>query len=182
MIVLSIDPGMTATGWACAVDGKLIEYGHECFTPQRGESRGMLYIRFRRWLTDLMNKLYPPIECESCSPGEDAMVIVERPNQRGGPATEILMGLTTRVQEIAEELGWEYAVVPLTTLKKFATGSGRGDKEAMKYSAVHRWALGGASFPQLTEDEADALCLLWYGIEKVAGDADTHLTKAAMRR
>ena len=51
MRVLALDLA-TKTGWALW-DGARIESGVQDFTPQRGDSPGMRYHLFNRWLTDM---------------------------------------------------------------------------------------------------------------------------------
>ena len=52
MTIVAFDFG-SRTGWA-ALDGGHIESGVQTFELSRGESPGMRFIRFRRWLEEMM--------------------------------------------------------------------------------------------------------------------------------
>ena len=79
-----------------------------------------------------------------------------------GYATELLVGMTTRLQETCAENGIEYAAVHSATLKKFATGSGRADKVTMMKRAAERFP--GRKIED--DNESDALLLLEYAKAK----------------
>lgn len=52
--ILALDLG-TTTGWALHhLDGSIIS-GTECFKPQRFEGGGMRFLRFKRWLNELLS-------------------------------------------------------------------------------------------------------------------------------
>ena len=151
--IVAFDFG-SRTGWAALKDGH-IESGVQVFELSRGESQGMRFIRFRRWLEEILGLIQP------------GLCVYEAAHHRGGHATELLVGMTTRLQEACAEKGIEYAAVHSATLKKFATGSGRADKLVMMKRAA-------VLFPgrKIEDDnEADALLLLGYAREKF-GEAD----------
>ena len=54
MKILAMDCG-SRTGWAYSKDKAELEHGVEEFRVRTGESRGIRYIRFRKFLTDLAN-------------------------------------------------------------------------------------------------------------------------------
>ena len=133
----------TKTGWCLlGADGKPIESGVQDFSKRRGESNGLVFLRFRKWLTELIQAL----------PMKPGLVPYERAHFRGGAATELCVGLQTRVQEVCAELGIESAPVPTMTLKKSATGSGKAGKDAMIETA--RAILGREP---IDDNEADAV-------------------------
>lgn len=148
--ILALDLG-TKTGWAAATPGIGVESGVQVFDLRRGESPGMRFLRFRRWLGQMLEDLSPEL------------VVYELAHHRGGPATELAVGFQTRVQELAAARGVEYTSVHTATLKKHATGSGRAGKPAMIAAAAARWP------DQVLEDDnqADALCLLAWGLADV---------------
>ena len=123
MTIISLDCA-TVTGWAIWRDGRCIESGVQDFSKKRGESNGLLFLRFRKWLMDLI---------ETAGPAQ--ILAYEQAHHRGGAATEICVNLTGRVQEIAQQEGAECASVPTMTLKKWATGHGNADKSAMIVAA-----------------------------------------------
>lgn len=139
-MILAIDAA-TKTGWCLIKDGKIYESGVQDFSKRRGESNGAMFLRFRNWLSRLMDL-------------NVKFVVYEQAHHRGGAATEICVNLTGRVQEACAEKGVEYATVHTGTLKKWACGSGKADKDQMMARAV---ALLGR--PPLDDNEADA-CLM----------------------
>lgn len=141
-MVLGLDLA-TKTGWCLVHDGNVIASGVQDFTKRRGESNGILFLRFRRWLTDLINT----------APGRVEIVAYEQAHFRGGAATELCVGLQTHAQSIAAEHdGIESVGVPTNTLKKFAAGNGRASKETMIERA--RVLIGR---PPIDDNEADAI-------------------------
>ena len=141
MRILALDCG-TKTGWCVADDQKIIESGVLHFPLNRGESPGMRFLRFRAELVGLLQLTRPEIIC------------YEQAHHRGGAATEVSVGMTTRVQEIAAQSGIDVFPCHSGTLKKWATGKGNADKPAM--CAVAATFLGRE--PE-DDNEADAVCL-----------------------
>lgn len=100
------------------------------------------------------------------------LFVYEQAHHRGGAATEILVGMTTRIQEFAAEIGAEHVAVHSGTLKKWATGSGRAGKPEM-IVAANRWRGYKAELAPITDDnEADAVCLLAWAREGYGLDHD----------
>jgi crossover junction endodeoxyribonuclease RuvC len=139
--ILALDPGLSL-GWASLCNGR-IESGTHLFNLGRGDSAGMRFLRFRSWLVDMLTMTKP------------TLVTFERAHLRGGFATDLLVGMTSRIQEECASRGIECEAVHSATLKKFATGSGRGDKGGMMKHASIRFGRNVAD-----DNEADALCLL----------------------
>ena len=142
MNLLAIDPG-TKCGWASFCQGHVESGVHE-FALGRGDSPGMRFLRFRNWLADIIAMTKPEL------------VTYERAHMRGGFATDLLVGFTTRIQEMCAEKGIEYEAVHSATLKKSTCGSGRADKSMMVKVASERFGKVVTS-----DDEADALNMLW---------------------
>jgi Holliday junction resolvasome RuvABC endonuclease subunit len=149
MRILAFDFGCK-TGWASKRDDR-IESGIQTFELGRGESPGMRFLRFNVWLEAMIRLVQP----ELC--------VYEQAHHRGGYATELLVGMATRLQERCATSSIEYMPVHTGMLKKWATGKGSSDKERMKLAAQKK-------FSKIPEDdnEADALLLLAYAMEKVA--------------
>lgn len=156
MKILALDLA-SKTGWALIVAGAVQESGVQDFTKRRGESNGILFLRARKWLS------------ETCAMTIPDLIAYEQAHFRGGAATEICVGLQTRAQEIAAERGIESVPIPTITLKKWATGSGKGDKAAMIVQAAY--LLGRQP---LDDNEADAVLL---GL-KAASDFDPEVRNA----
>lgn len=149
--ILALDFG-TRTGWAALSDGH-VESGVQTFDLARGESTGMRFIRFRRWLEEILTLTQP------------GLCVYEAAHHRGGYATEFLVGLATQLQEACAERGIEYVTVHSATLKKAVCGSGRADKSAMLAEARRRFS----GWEIADDNEADSLLLLEYGREKYSG-------------
>ena len=155
MTVLALDLG-TKTGWGLHEHGRITS-GVQTFDVKRGESPGMRYLRLDRWLDELA--------------GEDhdvplALLVYEQPHMRGGHATEVLAGFATRVQAWCAQRGVEHQAVHTATLKKWTTGSGRGDKRAMYDAVLRRWPAVVAV--DSDDNEIDALALLHYALAELA--------------
>ena len=161
-IILAFDPG-SKTGWAYRAPlpvnpfpwnavGKLlaVNSGAALFERKRGASAGMRFIDFNKWLREIMDAVKPDV------------VVYEMAHHRGGAATEILVGFTTRIQEECERRGIEYLGVHTGTLKKEVLGSGRADKsDSIKFAEKYLGRKVGG------DDESDAVCLLAYAEKKL---------------
>lgn len=145
------------TGWAVGRRGDggwcLVESGVQVFDTRRGESPGLRFMRFRSWLAELW-RLSGPFD----------LAVYELAHHRGGAATELAVGFTTRIAEWAAEHGAEHASVHSGTLKKAITGSGGAGKPEMMRAAQRIFEV----IPK-DDNEADALCLLRYAIDNFGG-------------
>jgi hypothetical protein len=141
MNVLALDLG-SKCGWALWDGARLVESGVQVFDVKRGESPGMRYVRFRRWLDEIGAGV--------------GLMVYEAAHHRGGAATEVAAGFSTRVQEHCAARGIEHASVHTATLKKWCTGKGNAKKPDMLAAVCNRWKI-------VTDDnEADAIALLYY--------------------
>ena len=144
MRILALDLG-TKTGWAFgdAEDIKRVYSGVQDFSLKRGESPGMRLLNFDKLVYEMLAKHKPK------------MVGYEMPHQRGGYATQLLLGMLGILHVACTKAGIEYASVHSATLKKFATGSGRASKEQMVSIAT-------VNFKRkiIDDNEADALHIL----------------------
>jgi Holliday junction resolvasome RuvABC endonuclease subunit len=144
MKILSLDCA-TKTGWCLLDDGKIIESGVQDFTKRRGDSNGMMFLRFRKWLDDLIAGFDPQL------------IVYEQSHHRGGAATEIGVNLTGRVQEVCAMFQIDFASVHTATLKKFSTGNGRAEKrEIMDKAAIY------LKREPIDDNEADAVMMALY--------------------
>ena len=147
-MIIGLDLGLT-TGWALLFPNGTIESGTYEIPEDRGESRGMRFARWRGWFIGLL---------EDWQPG---LVAYEQAHARGGAATDVLVGLATRVQECCAERGIEYVPIHTSTLKKWATGNGAAKKAAMVEAATAR---AGRTIE--SDDEADAYLVVCLAAEK----------------
>jgi Holliday junction resolvasome RuvABC endonuclease subunit len=146
MKIIALDLG-TNTGWATNLTGS-VESGVQTFDIKRGESPGMRYVRFNRWLEELAEE------------GPD-LIIFEQAHNRGGAATELLNGMATRVLELCAKRGVQHTSIHSQSLKKWATGSGNAKKPEM-ISAIKK------TYPLVEDDnEADALHMLNYAVSEL---------------
>ena len=148
MRILAIDPG-SRCGWAYSSEER-IESGVQDFSLRRGESVGMRFIRFTAWLDEMINLIKPKL------------IIFEMAHHRGGAATNILIGMTTRIEEKCEKMKIEYTSVHSATVKKFATGKGNASKEAMLAKAIEHYPDIGI----IDDNHADALFMLGWAKEE----------------
>jgi crossover junction endodeoxyribonuclease RuvC len=167
--ILALDLG-TVTGWATDVSGKL-EYGEMDFSLQRGESPGMRYHNFNSWL----RRICCPTPFNEVNTSLVDLVVYEMPHVRGGAANDVLTGMSTRVHEFCAThesrraaRPVDYEMVHSATLKKYATGKGNADKDAMVVAAKRMLfgENGVAPIPSdqpcdVTDNMADALWLFW---------------------
>jgi len=153
--ILSLDLGRS-TGWCLYDSDAPIELESGTFTVplERGESKGMMFLRWRRWLTGMIKTEAPEL------------VVYEMPHCRGGAATDTLVGMSTRIMEVCERFGVQYTPVHSATLKKFATGTGRGDKLDMIRAAQNR----RPNYKFIDDNEADAYLLALYARENILGE------------
>lgn len=84
------------------------------------------------------------------------LVVYERPFGRGMDATRCGWGIAGIVEAVATAHGWPVTDTDPQTIKKFATGKGRAEKEQMIAAAR------GMGYTGNNEHEADAYCLLKY--------------------
>jgi len=144
MNILTLDLA-TKTGWATFFNHRIFS-GVQTFDLKRGESPGMRFLRFRKWLYEMK---------QNC-PGKIDLIVFEQAHHRGGAATQLCVGLMTDVLAFAAEINAETMPVHTATLKKFATGKGNASKEAMIATAI---SLG---YKPIDDNEADACLLLEY--------------------
>ncbi len=150
--VLALDLG-THTGWALRSAGVLITSGTEHFRPHRFEGGGMRYLRFKRWLT----------EVKSTAGGIDEIYFEEVRRHLATDAAHAYGGFLAVLTSWCEHHGIAYQGVPVGTIKKYATGKGNADKDAMIE------AMRARGFAPEDDNEADALALLHWAIAE--GDA-----------
>ena len=143
MKILAIDSG-TKTGWA--TNDTAMVSGIQDFSLKRGESPGMRFLMFQKWILNMLETIKPD------------MVIYERAHHRGGAPTEVGVGLTTQLQAGCTAMEIEYVALHSKTLKKYATGKGNASKDAMMEAATEK------GWTYQDHNECDALWLLDYAI------------------
>ena len=162
--LLALDIG-TTTGWAMN-SGAEYRWGHFDLKPGPMDSHGMRYVSLKRELACLFTA------------GVDLVVYETNAFTRGKAATTMMAGYVATLQAFCLELPEpvEYKGVPVVEIKFHATGRGNASKSQMVWSATLAVS-GNPRLPSqrekvtltanvdLTEDEADAICLLDYARE-----------------
>ena len=152
--ILALDLG-TTTGWAIRGFDGLITSGTVSFKPNRYDGGGMRYLRFTNWLTEI-DRLSGPVE---------AIYFEEVRRHIGTDAAHVFGGLLAVLTSWGELRGVPYQGVPVGTIKKFLTGKGNANKDAMITAARQR------GFSPADDNEADAIALLLWAIETQGGVA-----------
>ena len=148
--ILALDLG-TVTGWALRHNG-VVTSGTQSFKPQRYEGGGMRYLRFARWLDEIL-----------LSVGSiDALYFEEVRRHVGTDAAHVYGGLLAHLTAWCESQGIPYQGVPVGTIKKHATGKGNASKEQILE------AMRAKGYVPADDNEADALALLHWAIEQGA--------------
>jgi hypothetical protein len=164
--ILSLDLG-TTTGWALrSRDGSIVS-GSQSFKPERFESGGMRILRFSRWLTKIAVEIVgcpPPCVNDAAAFREntliDQIVFEEVRRHIGTDASHVYGGLLGQLEMMAELRQIPCEGIPVGTIKKHATGKGNAGKPLMIA------AMQGLGYNPVDDNEADALALLHYAIER----------------
>ena len=135
--ILALDIA-TKTGWATNTSSGTWE-----LKPNRGESEGMRVVRFKAKVKEIIT-----LE------GID-LVVYERPAGMHKSSIMVASEMVGVLKDLCEELKIDYAAYSASEIKKFATGKGNANKEAMVSAAVNHF-----SIPIMDDNHADALWLL----------------------
>jgi Holliday junction resolvasome RuvABC endonuclease subunit len=149
---LAIDLG-TTTGWALSQRDGSITSGSLSFRPARFEGGGMRYLRFKRWLNELL----------TATGKIDAVYVEEARRHAGVDAAHAYGGFLAHLTAWCEHHSISYAAVPVGTIKRHATGKGNAGKPEMIAAARAR------GFTPTDDNEADALALLILAVEQLRG-------------
>lgn len=175
LAILSLDVA-TSTGWALLDHDGAVVSGVQRFDLGRGESSGMRFLRFSRWLDEVVPRDPMPTSLSFLSgPGPKArinregrlvdVIAFERPSFfRSQAAGEVIHGLLGHMHGFAAHHKIETLPVQTAVLKRHATGKGNAKKPAMIEAAAKRW---GRDAESLGDDEADALCVLAWAMDEL---------------
>lgn len=136
MIILALDPA-THTGWATESD-----YGVIDVTKRSNESDGIKWLKFERYLLDLIIKY------------NIQLIAYERPGGRHTGAIIHQSKLIAIIERVCAQYNIEYCGYSSSAIKKHATGKGNSNKAQMIASA--RLLLG---YDGDNDNEADAIWL-----------------------
>lgn len=142
--ILALDLG-TSCGWAYAFGEANKAHASGCWNlaPRRFEGGGMRFVRFVNKLEEL-NDSYKIVQ----------VVFEEVRRHMGVDAAHCYGGLMGHLGSWCEGKKIPYSGVSVQAIKKFATGKGNADKQAMIIAAED------AGYHPVNDDEADAIHLL----------------------
>lgn len=135
MEILSLDIA-TKTGWKTKTASGVWD-----LKPNRGESEGMRVVRFK-------SKVKEIISMEAIT-----VVVYERPAGMHKSSIMVASEMVGVLKDLCIELGVELACYSSTEIKKFATGKGNANKEAMITAAQNK------GYNPKDDNEADAIHL-----------------------
>lgn len=143
MTLLALDFGATL-GWAARPENGRLTSGTMTFRNGRFEGGGMRWVRYAAWLDEMHRKAGPLTQ-----------VWFEEVNHHAGVRdAHAYGGFLAHLTAWCEAHSVPYAGVSVGTIKKFATGKGNANKDAM-IAAIR--AMGHAP---ADHNEADAIALL----------------------
>ena len=150
--ILALDLG-TTTGWALATADGAIVSGTMSFRPSRYEGGGMRYLRFRSWLNEIASRV-----------GEIGTVHFEEVRRHvSTDSSHIYRGFLAHLSAWCEVQKIAYQGVPVGTIKRFISGKGNADKQAVIAAVRAR------GFNPADDNEADALAILLWAMETHGG-------------
>lgn len=152
-VILGIDPG-TACGFSYRYESGSHQSGVWDLKPRDTDSRGMRYVRLRRFLAEGTKPDYVAYE-EVC-------------RHLGTSAAHIYGGIVATIQQWCEDAGVEYLGIPVGTIKRRATGKGNASKHDMVEAAQKRWPEWKPTAHAGEEDnEADARWIAEAALQEV---------------
>jgi hypothetical protein len=164
LVILALDLG-TTTGWALRSANGPVAHGFVSFKSQRFEGGGMRYLRFGRWLADMLALSGSQTGSQTNLTGIGAVYFEEVRRHLGVDAAHVYGGLLATLTAWCEHHQIPYQGVPVGTIKRHATGKGNAGK-AEVIAAMK--ALG---HPVTDDNEADALALLHWALAQGADPA-----------
>ncbi len=159
-MMLSLDLG-TTTGWATQSPSGQITSGTISFKNDRFQGGGMRYLKFTRWLNELLSTL-----------GRIDVVYFEEVRRHlGVDAAHAYGGFMAHLTAWCEQQGTAYQGVPVGTIKRHVTGKGNASKALVLEAMRHR-----GHQPQ-DDNEADALALLHWAMDQQLGQQPGQLPR-----
>jgi hypothetical protein len=164
LVILALDLG-TTTGWALRSANGPVAHGFVSFKSQRFEGGGMRYLRFGRWLADMLTLNAPKTGAQANLTGIGAVYFEEVRRHLGVDAAHVYGGLLATLTAWCEHHQIPYQGVPVGTIKRHATGKGNaGTAEVIA-------AMKALGHPVTDDNEADALALLHWALAQGADPA-----------
>ncbi len=156
--ILALDLG-TTMGWALSLPDYSVTHGFVSFKPQRFEGGGMRYLRFRRWLDEVLATTAP----SSGVSGLDAVYFEEVRRHLGVDAAHAYGGFLATLTSWCEHQKIPYQGVPVGTIKRHVTGKGNAGKSEMVS------AMRARGYLVADDNEADALAVLVWALAQSNG-------------
>ena len=145
--ILALDLG-TKMGWAMQSLSRVS--GTVDFKNSRFEGGGMRYLKFNRWLDDMLH----------LAGSIDAIYFEEVRRHLGVDAAHAYGGFLAHLTAWCEQHAIPYQGVPVGTIKRHATGKGNANK-AMVMAAMRQ-----RGFNPVDDNEADAQALLLWALDQ----------------
>jgi len=168
LVILALDLG-TTTGWALRSANGPVAHGFVSFKSQRFEGGGMRYLRFGRWLADMLALSGQQSGSQTGSQtnltGIGAVYFEEVRRHLGVDAAHVYGGLLATLTAWCEHHQIPYQGVPVGTIKRHATGKGNAGKAEVVA------AMKALGHPVTDDNEADALALLHWALAQGADPA-----------
>ena len=168
LVILALDLG-TTTGWALRSANGPVAHGFVSFKSQRFEGGGMRYLRFGRWLADMLalsgQKSGSQTGSQTNLTGIGAVYFEEVRRHLGVDAAHVYGGLLATLTAWCEHHQIPYQGVPVGTIKRHATGKGNAGKAGVIA------AMKALGHPVTDDNEADALALLHWALAQGADPA-----------
>ncbi len=161
MRVIGLDLG-TQCGYAFTETNKVVgaQTGAWDLRPKRFEGGGFRYLRFGENLYELIGR---NVGKSGSRKADDVAVFFEEVGyHRGADAAHVYGAFYGKLQEICDKLGVPYRGIPIATIKKRATNSGRANKTDMINAAQREWDVA------MTDDQADAAWVLQCGLDIIS--------------
>lgn len=150
--LLALDLG-TSTGWAICTPDERIVSGTMSFRPSRYDGGGMRFLRFRSWLEQLI----------ADANGVSAVHFEEIRRHASADSSHLYGGFLATLTAWCEQHHVAYQGVPVGTIKRFITGKGNADKEAVIAAVKAR------GYRPADDNEADAIAILIWAMETGGG-------------
>ena len=162
LVILALDLG-TTTGWALRSANGPVAHGFVSFKSQRFEGGGMRYLRFGRWLADMLTLNAPKTGSQTNLTGIGAIYFEEVRRHLGVDAAHVYGGLLATLTAWCEHHNLPYQGVPVGTIKRHVTGKGNAGKQAVIEAVRAR------GFSPADDNEADAIAILLWALETKGG-------------
>lgn len=161
--ILALDLG-TTTGWAIRLADNSVTHGFISFKPQRFEGGGMRYLRFRRWLDEVLVASVVPSHLQAIG----AVYFEEVRRHLGVDAAHVYGGLLATLTAWCEHHRIPYQGVPVGTIKRHVTGKGNASKAEVIA------AIQATGYPVADDNEADALAVLQWAVAQQPAEGIRH--------